>query len=38
MGFELADQPVTPKVALVDRDNRFVRWLAETPLTAAAGQ
>jgi aspartate 1-decarboxylase len=34
MGFELTDQPVAAKVALVDRANRFVRWLAETPLTA----
>lgn len=31
MGFELSDQPLTPKVILVDRDNRFVRWLAEAP-------
>ena len=38
MGFELTDQPVTPKVALVDRDNRFVRWLAETPQTTEARQ
>jgi aspartate 1-decarboxylase len=31
MGFELADRPIEPKVALVDGQNRFVRWLAETP-------
>ncbi len=31
MGFELADRPLTPKVILVDDDNRFVRWLAEAP-------
>lgn len=33
MGFELSDRPLTPKVALVDRANRFARWLAETPST-----
>jgi aspartate 1-decarboxylase len=33
MGFELSDKPITPKVALVDRDNRFARWLTETPAT-----
>ena len=33
MGFELADRPVTPKVILVDAENRFVRWLAEEPLS-----
>jgi aspartate 1-decarboxylase len=31
MGFELTDVPITPKVILVDKDNRFVRWLAEAP-------
>jgi aspartate 1-decarboxylase len=31
MGFELTDVPIAPKVILVDRDNRFVRWLAEAP-------
>jgi aspartate 1-decarboxylase len=39
MGFELTDAPLKPKVILVDRDNRFVRWLAEAPsvtLDAAA--
>lgn len=25
MGFELADEPVNPKLVLVDRENRFVR-------------
>lgn len=33
IGFELSDQPITPKVILVDRQNQFVRWLAETPST-----
>jgi aspartate 1-decarboxylase len=33
MGFELADRPLAPKVALVDRANRFARWLTETPST-----
>ena len=27
MGFELTDQPLTPKVILVDQHNRFVREL-----------
>ena len=27
MGFELADGPLEPKVALVDEGNRFVRYL-----------
>ena len=27
MGFELTDQPIQPKVILVDPDNRFVRYL-----------
>jgi aspartate 1-decarboxylase len=31
MGFELTDTPITPKVILVDRNNRFVRRLAEKP-------
>ena len=31
MGFELTDQPIKPKVILVDRANRFERWLAEAP-------
>jgi len=29
MGFELTDEPVTAKAALVDHSNRFVRWLGE---------
>ncbi len=33
IGFELTDTPLKPKAALVDRRNRFVRWLAETPST-----
>ncbi len=33
MGFELAAQPLTPKVVLVDRANRIVRSLVETPAT-----
>ena len=36
IGFELADRPIKPKAALVDRKNRFVRWLAETPSTVLA--
>jgi aspartate 1-decarboxylase len=27
MGFELTDEPVTPKMILVDEENKFVRWL-----------
>lgn len=27
MGFELSDEPVTPKSILVDRENKFVRYL-----------
>ena len=27
MGYELTDQPITPKVILVDEANRFVRYL-----------
>ena len=34
MGFELTATPLQPKVVLVDRDNRFVRDLAEEPSTA----
>lgn len=30
MGFELTDRPILPKAALVDGDNRFVRWLGES--------
>lgn len=28
MGFELSDQPIAPKIILVDRQNRFVRYLS----------
>lgn len=31
IGFELTAEPVQPKVILVDRQNRFVRNLAEKP-------
>ena len=27
MGFEVTDQPVTPKMILVDKHNRFVQYL-----------
>ena len=27
MGFELCDQPMTPRMILVNKQNRFVRWL-----------
>ena len=33
IGFELTDMPVAPKAILVDRQNRFVRNLTETPRT-----
>lgn len=33
IGFELTDVPVAPKAILVDRQNRFVRDLTETPRT-----
>lgn len=33
IGFELTDKPVAPKAILVDRQNRFVRDLTETPKT-----
>ncbi|WP_249122859.1 MULTISPECIES: aspartate 1-decarboxylase [unclassified Bradyrhizobium] len=36
MGFELVEQPITPQVILVDGHNRFVRDLAEAPLTVVA--
>jgi len=29
MGFELTDQPIEPKIILVDRQNRFVQYLGE---------
>ncbi len=31
MGFELTDRPITPKVVLVDKQNKFVRYLSEEP-------
>jgi aspartate 1-decarboxylase len=31
MGFELVSEPIKPQVILVDRQNRFVRNLAEKP-------
>src|SRR5215831_637268 len=31
MGFELTDQPISPKVILLDSQNRFVRYLSEEP-------
>ena len=33
MGFELTDRPIRPRAALVDTQNQFVRYLAETPAT-----
>ena len=33
MGFELADEPVTPNMILVDEENKFVRWLYSEQLT-----
>jgi aspartate 1-decarboxylase len=35
MGFELTDKPIAPKVILVDRNNRFVRWLGEEAFATA---
>jgi aspartate 1-decarboxylase len=29
MGFELSDKPIHPRVVLVDRENKFVTFLAE---------
>lgn len=31
MGFEITDQPIKPKVILVDAENRFLSDLTETP-------
>ncbi|HET9915022.1 MAG TPA: aspartate 1-decarboxylase [Anaerolineales bacterium] len=28
MGFELTDEPISPKIILVDEQNRFVRYLS----------
>ncbi len=33
MGFELTDKPITPKVILVDKKNRFLADLTEKPGT-----
>jgi aspartate 1-decarboxylase len=35
IGFELTGEPIQPKVVLVDRQNRFVRDLAEQPSVSA---
>jgi aspartate 1-decarboxylase len=35
MGFELTDSPVSPRVILVDAQNRFTRRLAEQPNVSA---
>jgi aspartate 1-decarboxylase len=29
MGFELTDEPISPKIILVDEHNRFLRYLSE---------
>lgn len=34
VGFCFSEKPVEPKVILVDRDNRFVRYLVEEPRMA----
>ena len=31
MGFDLSEGPIAPTVLLVDEQNKFVRYLAETP-------
>ncbi|MEM7014226.1 MAG: aspartate 1-decarboxylase [Verrucomicrobiota bacterium] len=36
IGFCFSEKPVDPKVVLVDRDNRFVRYLNEEPQMALA--
>jgi aspartate 1-decarboxylase len=36
MGYELTDKPIEPKVILVDRQNRFVRYLTEKADTEIA--
>jgi len=35
MGFEMTDQSLSPRVVLVDEENRFLRWLSEEPSTMA---
>ncbi len=36
MGFELTDRPLRARAALVDGDNRFVRWLGDGHRETAA--
>lgn len=36
MGFELASEPIEPKVVLVNADNGFIRFLTEVPGTSLA--
>ncbi len=31
MGFELSDKPIVPTVILVDKNNKFVKYLQEKP-------
>jgi len=31
MAFELSESPIIPKCILVDKQNRFAKWLAEKP-------
>jgi len=33
IGFTFSDKPVEPKCILVDKENKFVRYLSETPET-----
>jgi aspartate 1-decarboxylase len=33
IGFELTNEPITPKAILVDKQNRFVCDMTETPMT-----
>jgi aspartate 1-decarboxylase len=35
MGFELTNQPVTPKMILVDQENKFLQWLDPEAKTIA---
>jgi aspartate 1-decarboxylase len=34
IGFELTSEPITPKAILVDKQNRFVCDMTETPMTS----
>jgi aspartate 1-decarboxylase len=36
MGFELTDSPITAKAILVDRENKFVRDMSESPQLVCA--